>query len=83
MGRYEKLLLIILQGGSDANIPFEQMLRLLIRLGFTERVRGSHHIFIMEKVVEIINLQPNGKKAKPYQVKQVRSLIVKYKLEIK
>jgi hypothetical protein len=30
--------------------------------------------------MEIINLQPKGSKAKPYQVKQVRNLILKYKL---
>ena len=29
---------------------------------------------------EIINIQPNGSKAKAYQVKQVREIIVKYKL---
>lgn len=29
---------------------------------------------------EILNLQPKGAKAKPYQVKQVRNVILKYKL---
>lgn len=31
---------------------------------------------------ERINIQPKGNKAKPYQVKQVRELIKKYKLEV-
>jgi hypothetical protein len=31
-------------------------------------------------VEEIINLQPAGSKAKPYQVKQVRGIILKYQL---
>jgi hypothetical protein len=53
-----------------------------LRLDFEERIRGSHHIFTREGVEEIINIQPNGTKAKPYQVKQVRNLIVKYKLDI-
>lgn len=33
-----------------------------------------------DDVEEIINLQPNGNKAKPYQVKQVRHIILKYQL---
>jgi len=46
------------------------------------RVNGSHHIFSRENVEEIINLQPKNGQAKPYQVKQVRELIVKYRLNI-
>lgn len=56
-------------------------MRLLLRdLGFDERIRGSHHIFMKEGVEEILNLQPKGSKAKPYQVKQVRRVILKYQL---
>jgi hypothetical protein len=44
------------------------------------RVRGSHHIFARDGVAEILNLQPKGPNSKPYQVKQVRNVIVKYKL---
>jgi hypothetical protein len=54
--------------------------QLLRRLGFDERIRGSHHIFTREGVEEILNLQPKGAKAKPYQVKQVRKVILDYKL---
>jgi len=39
-----------------------------------------HHIFYKEGIEEILNLQPDGAKAKPYQVKQVRGVILKYKL---
>ena len=49
-------------------------------LGFEERVRGSHHLFDRKGVVEIVNLQSRGGHAKPYQVRQVRRLILKYKL---
>jgi hypothetical protein len=77
---YEKLLGDILRGNSDAHISFSQMCHLLRRLGLQERIRGDHHIFTKEGVAEIINLQPKGSKAKPYQVKQVRNVIVKYKL---
>ena len=45
------------------------------------RVKGSHHIFYKKGIDEIINIQAteNGK-AKSYQVKQIREMIVKYKL---
>jgi hypothetical protein len=56
------------------------MVRLLLKLGFEERIRGDHHIFFRQGVVEILNLQPNGSKSKPYQVKQVRHVILAYRL---
>lgn len=80
MSEQDKLLLRILRGTSDANIPFEGLCRLFQRLGFDERIRGSHHIFTKEGVEEILNLQPKGRQAKPYQVRQVRRVILKYHL---
>jgi predicted RNA binding protein YcfA (HicA-like mRNA interferase family) len=80
MDRYEKILLKIQSGTSDANIPFEILCNLLKRFGFEMRMRGSHHIFRKEGIEEKINLQRDGNKAKPYQVKQVRNIIIKYKL---
>src|ERR1700728_2395884 len=69
ISRSEKTLDRILRGTSDANISFSAMGRLLSRLGFVERVRGSHHIFTRTGVEEILNLQPKGSKCKPYQVR--------------
>ena len=80
MGKYDKLLGRVLSGASDANISFLDLRQLLGYLGFTERVRGGHHIFAKEGVDEILNLQPKGSKAKAYQVKQVRSIILRLKL---
>ena len=80
MTKYDKLLSRILRGTSDANISFEDLRRLLKRLGFAERIRGDRYIFTREGVEEILNLQPKGSQAKPYQVKQVRAAIVKYRL---
>jgi hypothetical protein len=80
MTRRDKLLDRILRGTADANIPFAELCQLLHRLGFDERVRGNHHIFTKEGVEEILNLQPKGAQAKPYQVKQVRNVILKYRL---
>ena len=49
-------------------------------LGFELRIRGSHHIYHKHGIDEILNIQPNGNKAKAYQVKQIRNMILKYKL---
>lgn len=67
---------------SDANVPFETLCNLLKRLGFDERIKGDHHIFTKDDVEEILNLQPKDGKGKPYQVKQVRDVILKYHIRI-
>jgi predicted RNA binding protein YcfA (HicA-like mRNA interferase family) len=74
------VLLQVLRGTADANIRFDDLRSLLTALGFIERVKGSHHIFAKPDVTEILNLQPRGSLAKPYQVRQVRAVIVRYKL---
>ncbi|RLB62252.1 MAG: type II toxin-antitoxin system HicA family toxin, partial [Deltaproteobacteria bacterium] len=73
-------LLKILKGRSDANITFEDLRKLLLKLGFEERKRGSHYIFRKEGIEEKINIQRDDSKAKVYQVRQVRTVILKYKL---
>jgi predicted RNA binding protein YcfA (HicA-like mRNA interferase family) len=70
----------VLSGDSNANIPFGDLCHLLVALGFSERVKGSHHIFTKNEIEEFLNIQPKGGKAKPYQVKQVRNVILKYGL---
>ena len=80
MARRDKTLDAVLGGKSDANIRFSDLCGLLKSLNFDERVKGSHHIFSRVDIAEIINIRPKAGKAKPYQVKQVRNLIVKYKL---
>lgn len=80
MTRSDKLLERVLRGTSDANIPFDALRHLLAQLGFEERIRGSHHIFTKAGIEEILNLQPKGSHSKPYQIKQVRQVILRYKL---
>ena len=71
----------VLSGLADKNIRFQNIKKLLNDLGFSERIKGDHHIFYKEGIEEIINLQPlRDGKAKAYQVKQVRRIILKYKL---
>lgn len=80
MDKYQKLFQDILLRRSDSNISFSKLCKLLIKLGFSERVKGDHHIFFKENIPEIINIQPKGKMAKPYQVKQIRNTILNYGL---
>ena len=85
MGRRRKLLERILSGKSDTNMPFEQARALLLHLGFEERTKGKHqHKFFRPDVEELINLQEDpsgGGKCKPYQVKQLREVLLKYNVE--
>jgi hypothetical protein len=80
MGKHEKLRRQILRGASDANIPFADLCGLQRHLGFEERTSGSHHIFRRVGVEELINLQRDGNVAKVYQVRQVRAVIIRYRL---
>ena len=83
MSRVKKAVAKILEGRSDANLDFDELCFVLERAGFTRRSgKGSHTIFARDGVEEIVNLQPRGSQAKPYQVKQVRDLILKYQLDI-
>jgi hypothetical protein len=70
----------VLRGNADANIRFGDLCVLLEHLGFTARIRGDHHIYTRDGVDEILNLQPRGGKAKVYQVKQVRGVILSHGL---
>ena len=80
MSKFEKLAQKILSGNFDRNIDFEDLRKFLLKLQFQERIKGSHHIYFKDGLIEIINLQSIAGKAKPYQVKQVREIIIKYKL---
>ena len=80
MGKYEKIIFQILRGTSDANISFSDLINLLQHFGSEMRIKGSHRIFRKKGIEEKPNLQKEGNKAKPYQVKQVRNIIIKYRL---
>jgi predicted RNA binding protein YcfA (HicA-like mRNA interferase family) len=76
----DKTLDRVLGGTADANVRFEDLCRLLEALGFEVRVRGSHHMFRRAGIDELVNLQRDGRDAKPYQVRQVRAVILKHGL---
>lgn len=70
----------VISGDNDKNIRFADFRNLIIDLGFKERIKGDHFIYKRDDIPERINIQPDGNKAKPYQVKQVRLIINKYGL---
>jgi hypothetical protein len=77
----KKIFANILSGRNDRSIRFTEHIQLLCAMGFNERIKRNHHIFYRDDIEEILNLQPNGAQAKAYQVKQVRNIILKYRLE--
>ena len=80
MSKFDKLFMQIMSGTQDNNISFSDLQKALTLLGFIVRIKGDHFIYSKEGIDEIINIQPTGNKAKPYQVKQVRNIILKYKM---
>ena len=82
MATLEKLMQSIMCGTQDRNIKFSDLQKILDVLGFQCRINGDHFIYWKYGIDEIINIQPDGNKAKPYQVKQVRNTILKYWLEV-
>lgn len=82
MATIEKLIAAIMSGTQDRNIKFSDLQKILDVLSFQHRIKGDHFIYWKDGIDEIINIQPDGNKAKPYQVKQVRNIILKYGLEV-
>lgn len=82
MTKAEKIYEKVMSGNADHNITFLDLRHLIIILGFRERIQGDHHFMSKSGIEERINIQPLGNKAKSYQVKQLREIIKKYKLEV-
>lgn len=82
MPQIEKIFLSIMNGRQDTNIKFSDLQKILDILGFENRIKGDHFIYWKDGVEEIINIQPDGNKAKAYQVKQIRNIILKYEMGV-
>ena len=82
MTKHAKLLNRILIGWSDSGVPFSALCNLLEQLGFVCELKEVITFLQRYGVDEIITLQPKKNMAKVYQVKQVRNIIIKYKLGI-
>lgn len=75
MSKADKTLEKVMSGKQDQNIPFADLCHLLINLGYSMRIKGSHHSFTKPGSADFANLQPNGSKAKGYQVRQIRETL--------
>ena len=79
MSRIDKLLERLLSGRADSNLAFDELLAVLTAQGFVLRHgKGSHIVATKTGISERITLQPDGSKAKGYQVRQVRAVLLKY-----
>ncbi|WP_174275113.1 type II toxin-antitoxin system HicA family toxin [Sphingomonas bacterium] len=64
-------------------IPFREFERLLVAFGFAlDRISGSHRIYGHPRVDRMLNIQPRGKEAKPYQLVQFLDIVEEFGLEI-
>ena len=68
---------------SPKSIRFNDFVTVAESFGFRcSRQEGSHRIFKNPTVAELINLQDDNGKAKPYQIKQFLSIVEKNNLKI-
>jgi hypothetical protein len=82
MSKHDKLLRRILGGASDANVSFHDLCGLLAHMGFKRRIRSSHHLFFLEGIEELLNIQESQGMAKPYQIRQVRDYLIRHGLGV-
>lgn len=69
--------------GDIRNVRFGDLQNLVEALGFRmKRIRGSHHYYVHPTVDDVVNIQPVGRQAKPYQVRQVAELAERYSLKV-
>ena len=80
MSKADKLLVRLLRGTSDVSFTFEELRRVLLRLGFEQRApKGSHYTFAHPDVPSILTI-PKRKPLKPVYVRNARALITEYGL---
>jgi predicted RNA binding protein YcfA (HicA-like mRNA interferase family) len=69
--------------GNLRNVKFADLQRLAEAMGYRlKRVNGSHHVYVHPDLDHLLNIQPNGRQAKPYQVRQVAEIAARYSLRV-
>ena len=69
--------------GAVNNVAFDDLVDLLAGFGFElVRINGSHHILIHPDLEESLNIQPLGRQAKPYQIRQILRLVQQHNLHL-
>ncbi len=80
MSRIAKLYRKFLDGRP---LTFAEFEALIFAFGFVhDRTKGSHRVYKQAGIAERVNAQPDGKDAKPYQVKQFRAIVEAYGLNM-
>lgn len=81
MSQYEKIRSDVMSGKCDKNISEADMKFFLAKIGaIYKRTTGSHIQYTIDNIPELINIQPKNGKIKPYQVKEIRNIVKKYRL---
>jgi len=71
----------VMSGKSDNNIKYTDFQNLIIDLGFEfKRQKGSHEMYYHHSIREFMNIQKKANRAKDYQVKQLREIIIEHNL---
>lgn len=79
MSKWDRFRQKLLGGQADNNIDFGDLCHFVEHeLGFIPHPEnsGSHRVYGKSDILEIIDLQPRGHEAKPYQVRQIRKIMV-------
>ena len=77
----KKVYQAVISGKSDNNINYKDFQNLIVNLGFDfARQRGSHEMYFNDEIKRYMNIQNDGSKAKPYEIKQLRNLIKEFDL---
>jgi len=67
----------------QGTVSFRDFEALLAALGFALRAqRGSHRIYVHPEISRPFPIQPDGKDAKRYQVRQLRDIITRYGIRL-
>ena len=62
---------------------FADLQKLLLAHGFRlNRVRGSHEVYVRDDVPEHITIQPNGKEAMDYRIREFFRIVSEYEISL-
>ena len=76
-------LLARLLAGTVTKVTFVDAQRLVEALGFELlRASGSHHVYAHDGLAELVLLQDRNGQAKPYQLRQLTTLVRRYDLRL-
>ena len=72
----------VLSGRCDNNMKFRDLQKLILDLGMIFQNQEGSHMRYRHPKGAAVNIQNRKGNAKPYQVKQVRDMIIEYHLHL-